>query len=78
VCFIFKQLDKNFKIQFGIPEWGLAGLYGNKINEGFCVSNLNVRNSYLIKGVMFEPLGLKEAPFIGLEFQRKGWLIQNL
>ena len=24
-----------------------------KINEGFCVSKLNVRNSYLIKGVMF-------------------------
>ena len=49
-----------------------------KINERFCVSNLNARNSYLIKWVMFEPLGLKEACFIKLEFLRKAWLIQNL
>jgi len=49
-----------------------------KTNEKFCVSKLNIRNSYLIKGVMFEHLCLKEAHFIKLEFLWKVWLIQNL
>ena len=45
--------------------------------KGFCVSNLNIRKSYSIKGVMFEHLCLKEAHFIELDFQWKDWLIQN-